>query len=133
MATQNKSKQASSNPMPEVDTSNMETAFNSYALMSPKQSNPDLSHIIVTATGGFYFTGREVPAPPGFIAIDRAAISGSFSGNKGIAGVAKGASGMKWTLDFFPPEAIITFNLAHVINVMPCLDMHASPHVERRG
>lgn len=76
---------------------------------------------IFTIAGGFYFFGEEIAAPEGYIAMRNGAMFGGFSGNKGVAGVARGAAGATVILDKIDGECV--FPLSAVYAVFDCIDL----------
>lgn len=79
---------------------------------------------IITVAGGFYYFGEEVSAPEGYIAIKNAAIFGSFAGNKGMPGVARGDNSATVTLDRFKEEEVIFFPITAVYAINPSVNLY---------
>ncbi len=77
---------------------------------------------IFTVAGGFYFFGKQIEAPEGFVGMEEGAMFGGFSGGKGLPGVARGDSAAKVTLDKIEGQAF--FPLSAVYALIDCIDLH---------
>lgn len=82
-------------------------------------------YVIIGAIHGFYYFGEEIEAPEGYIRIKNAAMSGGFSGGKGIPGVHRGDTSAKIILDRHEPDTIIEFPVSAVIMIMHnCVNLY---------
>ncbi len=81
-------------------------------------------HKILAVSGGFYFFGREVTAPEGYIALVDGAMFGGFGGGRGVAGVARGDAAATVTLDRFPASEELLFPLSAVLAILPSIDLY---------
>lgn len=79
---------------------------------------------ILAVAGGFYFFGRQAPAPEGYIALTEAAMFGGFGGGLGLPGVARGAAKSTVTLDCFEKESVQLFPVENVYAVMTSVNLH---------
>ena len=80
--------------------------------------------VIVAVAGGFYFYGREITAPDGYIGITDASMFGGFSGGKGLPGIARGDAAAKVTLDRFAAGEEVFFPTTSVMAIMPSIDLY---------
>lgn len=80
---------------------------------------------MVAIAYGFYYFGTEVQAPDGYIALKSAAMSGGYSGGKGIAGVCRGDKQSKITLDRFEEDEELLFPTTAVLAIMPSIDLYS--------
>jgi len=48
-------------------------------------------NVVVVTLGGYYWWGKEVAAPEGYIKLEDAGIVGTFGGGLGISGVTAGS------------------------------------------
>lgn len=99
--------------------------------MSTKNSNSN--HVILAVAGGFYFFGEQVSAPDGYIALRSGAMSGGFSGGRGIAGVATAHKGSSIKLDIFDKDRDLIFPVTAVYAIMPCVDLYSVKSTEIRN
>lgn len=79
---------------------------------------------IFVIAGGFYYFGTQVDAPDGYVALKDYAMSGGFSGGKGIAGVARGDKDAKITLDLFEVGEIGYFPISACYGVHSSIDLY---------
>lgn len=80
---------------------------------------------VVAVSGGFYFYGAEVTGPDGYIALEKAAMFGGFSGGKGVPGVCRGDKEAKVTLDRFDENEQIIFPISAVFAIMSSVDLYS--------
>lgn len=89
--------------------------------MNKQIANPK----VITVAGGFYFFGNEIPSDnPDYIKIDNGAMSGGFSGGKGIAGVCRGDNEATIILDRFQDTEVLSFPLSAVYAILPCVNLY---------
>jgi hypothetical protein len=80
---------------------------------------------ILVIAGGFYYFGDLVESPKeGYIALKSAAMSGGFSGGKGIPGVARGDSAAKITLDRFDPDEVQIFPESACYGILSSINLY---------
>lgn len=79
---------------------------------------------VVAVAGGFYFYGAEVSGPDGYITLREAAMFGSFSGGKGVAGVCRGDKEALVILDCFDPAEEVVFPITAVYVIMPSVSLY---------
>lgn len=79
---------------------------------------------MLTITQGFYFFGEEVEAPEGYIALRKGAMSGGFSGGKGIPGVCRGDKAATITLDRFEEKEELLFPISSVVAILPSINLY---------
>ena len=79
---------------------------------------------MIAVSGGFYFFGKEVPAPDGYYALTECSMSGSFSGGKGMPGVCRGDKDAKIILDRFNKDDIQYFPLTAVFAILTSVNLY---------
>jgi hypothetical protein len=79
---------------------------------------------IFIISGGFYFFGNEVPAPEGYVAMNKCSMFGGFSGGKGMPGVARGAKGATVNLDQFIQEDTQIFPLSACLGIISSINLY---------
>lgn len=80
--------------------------------------------VIFIISGGFYFFGNEVQAPEGYIAMEKCAMFGGFSGGKGMPGIARGEKDAKVTLDRFNSDDIQTFPTTACFGIIKSINLY---------
>lgn len=84
-----------------------------------------MDYKIITVAGGFYFFGKETESTQeGYITIIEGAMFGSFSGKKGVAGVASGNSASTVILDRFSPTEELVFPVCNVYAILPSINLY---------
>ncbi len=79
---------------------------------------------MIAVSGGFYFFGKEVPAPDGYYALTECSMSGGFSGGKGMPGVCRGDNEAQITLDRFEKDDVQYFPLTAVFAIFTSVNLY---------
>ena len=79
---------------------------------------------IFTIAGGFYYFGTMVDAPDGWIGLTNYSMFGSFSGGKGLPGVARGDKAAEVTLDQFGDGRFGYFPVSSCYGVHDSTDLY---------
>jgi hypothetical protein len=80
--------------------------------------------VVLCIKEGFYFFGREIATPEGYITLADAAMFDGYEGSGGVFGVAKGSKDAKVKLNLLAPDQKAVFPIDSVIGIFDSIALY---------